>query len=116
MESLEFGKERVQDLLTATGEAAMNAIRHAGGGVAEIHAAPASSVIQVWVKDYGKGISEHLIHRAVEVGWTTGGFGAGFYLMRQTCDRVYLLTASTGTTIVMEMNRIPPAPAWLLNE
>jgi anti-sigma regulatory factor (Ser/Thr protein kinase) len=68
------------------------------------------------VRDQGEGIAEHLIHRAVEVGWTTGGFGAGFYLMRQTCDCVYLLTTSTGTTIVLEMNRTPPAPAWLLNE
>ncbi|MES2463631.1 MAG: PAS domain S-box protein [Armatimonadota bacterium] len=110
---LDFPKERVQDLLTAAGEASMNAIRHATGGTAEIHADIAGKAIQVWVRDQGDGIAEHLIHRAVEVGWTTGGFGAGFYLMRQTCDRVYLHTTSTGTTVVLEMNRTLPMPIWL---
>jgi hypothetical protein len=33
--------------------------------------------------------------------------------MRQTCDRVYLLTGPTGTTVVLEMDRDPPLPAWL---
>lgn len=115
MANLEFDRDRIQDLLTATGEAAMNAIRHARGGSAQVHADPVTGIIQVRVRDHGDGIAEHLIHRAVEVGWTTGGFGAGFYLMRQTCDRVYLLTTSSGTTVVLEMNQKPSAPAWLLD-
>lgn len=112
-EELRFAKERVYDLKTAASEAAMNALRHGGGGSARVHADPASGVIQVWIRDAGAGIAEHLIHRAVESGWTTGGFGQGFFLMWRTCDRVYLLTGATGTTVVLEMNRTPPAPFWM---
>lgn len=112
-EALRFAKERTHDLLTASGEAAKNAVRHAGGGVGSVHADPKAAVIQVWVRDTGRGIAEESIHRAIEQGWTTGGFGAGFFLMRQTCDRVYLLTGTAGTTIVVEMDRTPPLPVWL---
>jgi PAS domain S-box-containing protein len=112
-EELRFAKERTQDLMTAASEVAKNAVRHAGGGVGRVHSDPTTGLIQVWVRDAGSGIAEDNIHRAVEQGWTTGGFGAGFYLIRQTCDRVYLLTGPTGTTVVLEMDRIPPMPAWL---
>jgi PAS domain S-box-containing protein len=52
---LGFASERTHDLLTASGEAAKNAVRHAGGGVARVHTDPAAGVIQVWVRDTGRG-------------------------------------------------------------
>ena len=112
-EGLRFPSERRQDLLTAASEAAMNAVRHAGFGTGSISADVASGTLQVWVHDSGKGIDEHLIHRAIEQGWTTGGFGQGFYLMWRCADRLYLLTGPTGTTIVMEQDCMPPLPAWM---
>jgi anti-sigma regulatory factor (Ser/Thr protein kinase) len=111
-EGLHLPKERLYDLLTAVGEAAMNAVRHAGGGTGRVHGEAATGFIQVWVKDQGAGIAEELIHRAVERGWTTGGFGHGFFLMRQTCDRVYLLTGPEGTSVVLEQGRTPPPLPW----
>jgi anti-sigma regulatory factor (Ser/Thr protein kinase) len=111
-EGLHLPKERLYDLITAVGEAAMNAVRHAGGGTGRVHGDPATGQMQVWVRDQGAGIAEELIHRAVERGWTTGGFGHGFFLMRQTCDRLYLLTGPEGTRVVLEQGRTPPPLAW----
>ncbi|HVK06162.1 MAG TPA: GAF domain-containing protein [Armatimonadaceae bacterium] len=113
-EELGFPEWRKQDLLTAVGEASMNAVRHGDGvRIGRVHGDRAAGTIQVWVRDEGSGIAEHLIHRAIERGWSTGGFGHGFHLMWKTCDRVYLLTGPTGTTVVLEQDRTPPAPPWL---
>lgn len=109
--------ERWQDLLTSAGEAAMNAVVHAGqnNGEARVLADAARGTIQVLVRDHGPGIPIERLHRAtLERGYTTAGtMGHGFWLMLKTCDRVYLLTGPTGTTVVLEQDRLPPEPEWL---
>lgn len=52
----------------------------------------------------------------MERGWTTGGFGQGMFLMHRTCDRFYLLTGEGCTTVILEQDRIPPAPSWMQND
>ena len=91
------------DLVIAGSEAALNAVVHAPGGVAEIRAGETGQV-QVWVRDTGKGIDDALLHRAtLEAGFSSKGtLGQGFSLMVSTCHRVYLLTGSTGTVVVLE--------------
>jgi serine/threonine-protein kinase RsbT len=113
-EGLQFPKERLSDLLTATHEAAMNAVRHGGGGTARVHGDEGTGTIQVWIEDRGPGIAEDMIHRAVEQGWTTGGFGQGFFYMQSCADRLYLFSvANEGTTALLELDRVPPKPGWL---
>jgi signal transduction histidine kinase len=90
----------------------MNAVQHGRGGSGHVHGDPDSGVIQVWIEDQGDGIAEDFIHRAIEQGWTTGGFGQGFFLMRSCADRIYLLTGPTGTTVVLEQEQTPPVPSW----
>ncbi|MBC8135363.1 MAG: PAS domain S-box protein [Fibrella sp.] len=114
-EKIGFDEERVQGLETAVGEAGMNAVRHAGGGEGRVHADSESGVIQVWIRDTGSGIDENLIHRAIERGWTTGGFGQGMFLMHRSVDRMFLLTGSEGTTVVLEQDRTAPIPVWMQN-
>jgi PAS domain S-box-containing protein len=110
---LHLANDRLNDFLTAVHEAAMNAVRHAGGGTARIHGDPATGAIQVWVVDHGPGIAEDMIHRAVERGFTTGGFGQGFFYMQTCTDRLHLLTLDRrGTTVVLEQRHDAPAPAW----
>lgn len=108
--------DRAQDLITGVGEAAMNAVVHAGGGAAEIYADPERGTIQVWVRDSGTGITEDAIHRAtLERGWTTADtLGHGFWMILRTCDRIYLLTGPEGTTVVLEQEQKPPPPAWMV--
>lgn len=108
-------EKRVMDIVTAAGEAGMNAVVHAGGGEARVCAPPGGGAVQVWVRDAGTGIREEHLHQATLVrGFSGGGgFGHGFSLMLSTCDRVSLLTGARGTTLVLEQGSEPPPPAWL---
>jgi PAS domain S-box-containing protein len=107
--------ERAHDLLTAVGEAAMNAVQHAGGGTGQVYADSTLGLIQVRIQDRGKGIREEDLHRAtLEKGWSGGGsLGHGFYLILRCVDRTYLLTGPQGTIVVLEQERTPPQPDWL---
>ena len=108
-----LAEDRVQDLETAVGEAAMNAVVHCGSGVGWV--VMTAGTVQVWVTDTGLGISMESLPRAtLERGFTTAGtLGHGFYLMLSTADRVSLLTGPTGTTVVVEKNKQDPAPSWM---
>ena len=108
-----FPEERWMDMVTAVGEAAMNAVAHGGGlGQGRIHAD--ADTVQVWVSDQGDGIAvECLAQATLKRGHSTAGsFGHGFWLMLNTLDRVWLLTGPAGTTLVLEQGRDPVAPVW----
>jgi serine/threonine-protein kinase RsbT len=96
----------------------MNAVVHAGGGQGSVYADPARGVVQVWVRDAGKGISEEALHRAIlEKGFSSAGsLGHGFWMMLKTADRIYLLTGPEGTTVVLEQERTSPEPDWMRHE
>jgi len=107
---------RTLDFITAVSECAMNAVQHADGGTASLYTDADAGIMQVWVEDQGRGIELSSLPRAtLERGFSTGGsgFGHGFWLMLQTCDRVYLLTSEAGTTVVLEQERSRLATAWL---
>jgi anti-sigma regulatory factor (Ser/Thr protein kinase) len=115
-QALGFNKDRGNDLISATGEAAMNAVVHAGGGTGSVGADPATGTVQVWIEDQGGGIEMSRLPRAtLERGFTTapGNFGHGFWFMLQTVDRVWLLTGPAGTTVVLEQNKVAPEPGWM---
>ena len=103
------------DMETAIGEAAMNTVVHAGGGVGSVNLSHDTATLQVWISDNGSGIPTHHLPRAVlQKGFTTAGtMGYGFKMMVQTCDRLWLLTGTQGTTIVLEKDKFPPVPAVL---
>ncbi|BDI28375.1 hypothetical protein CCAX7_004260 [Capsulimonas corticalis] len=106
--------EREVDLLTAASEAGMNAIVHAGGGTAYVSYSD-DGVVQVRVEDQGLGITmENLPKAAFARGFSTKStLGHGLKMMLETADRVYLLTGSTGTIVILEQERVQPLPAWL---
>lgn len=109
---LGYAEDRTFDLLTAVSEAAMNAIVHGGGGKASVRADDHGGV-QVWVSDKGEGISLDKLPKAtLERGFsTTSTLGHGFWFMLNTVDRLSLLTAQSGTTVVVEQYR-SKAPPW----
>jgi anti-sigma regulatory factor (Ser/Thr protein kinase)/Na+-translocating ferredoxin:NAD+ oxidoreductase RnfA subunit len=96
-----FSSDEINDVQTAVGEAAMNAIVHGGGGEAIVRAE--GGHVQVWIIDRGGGIHLTQLPRAtLERGFSTKDtLGQGFWLMLQTMDRVDLLTDSHGTTLVL---------------
>lgn len=107
--------DRESDLVTAVGEAAMNAVVHAGGGTGNVYLDKERGIVQVWIRDTGTGINEDSLHRAtLEKGYTTAGtLGHGFWMMLKTADRVYLLTSTHGTTVLIEQEKHPPIPSWM---
>jgi anti-sigma regulatory factor (Ser/Thr protein kinase) len=111
----ELNRDRLNDILTAVGEATMNAVTHAGGGTATVYVDSDAGLVQVWVEDSGKGIETSLIPQAtLRPGYTTTGtLGHGLKLILQTADRLWLLTGPEGTTAVVEVGRTAPPLGWL---
>ncbi|BDI28149.1 hypothetical protein CCAX7_002000 [Capsulimonas corticalis] len=109
--------ERIDDLVTAVSEASMNAVVHGGGGHGEVRLST-DDRIQVWVRDFGSGITlDHLPRATLERGYTTAGtLGHGFWLMLSTVDHLFLLTGPAGTTLVLEQGKEEPLPPWLLQQ
>lgn len=105
---------RALDFVTASSEAAMNAVVHGGGGSAEFSYDPAGAV-QTRVRDSGGGISmEDLPRATLERGYTTAGtMGHGFWIILKTADRISMVTGPKGTTIVIELDLVPPQAPWL---
>lgn len=98
-----LSQERRDNLVTASHEAALNAVLHIGGGVARIGAG--SGRVQVWVQDPGAGIEPGTLPRAtLERGYSTNqaAVGQGIPLMSQTAGRLYFLSLPKGTTVVVE--------------
>ena len=106
-----FSQEKIDCLQTSLGEAVMNAVVHGNGGKAVVCAD--ADTLQVWVHDQGAGIQMMQLPRAtLERGFSTkDSLGHGFWLMLHTADQVHLLTASTGTTLVLTISRDGGAPA-----
>jgi anti-sigma regulatory factor (Ser/Thr protein kinase) len=97
--------ERQQDLETAVGEAATNAVVHGGGGTGSVFAVPGQK-IQVCIHDNGSGIIEENLPKAMLIrGFSTKDtLGHGMKMILQAVDRVYLLTGVHGTTIILEQD------------
>lgn len=102
------------DLMTAASEAGMNAIVHAGGGTGQVSFSP-DGVVQVRVEDHGRGIdTENLPKATLSRGFSTKAtLGHGLKMMLETGDRLFLLTGSSGTTVVLEKDRDKPLPGWM---
>jgi len=101
---------RRYDLTLAVGEAAMNAVVHAGAGIGQVSWDPALGVVQVRISDHGEGIAvENLPRATLERGYSTKAtLGHGMKMMLQTTDALWLLTGTTGTTVVLVQLLHPP--------
>jgi len=90
------------------GDAIMNAVVHANGGVAEIRAD--RDRFQVSIEDNGPGIQLDRLPRAtLEKGYSTAGsLGHGFWIILPTIDRLDILTGSDGTRMVLTFDRVRP--------
>jgi len=105
-DKVQLDDARVLDIVTAAHEAGMNSIVHVGAGVAQVTIDEAAGKVQIRVEDTGAGISlEQLPRAAFQKGYTTSGtLGYGMKIMLGMVDSVFLLTGSTGTTVVLEQS------------
>ena len=95
---------RLDDLLTATTEAATNAVKHGGGGRSTVWVT--ESCVTVLVEDNGRGIpADHLARATLEKGYSTlVSLGMGFHLMLECADSLSLSTGETGTAVMLEVS------------
>jgi anti-sigma regulatory factor (Ser/Thr protein kinase) len=97
-------QDRVDDLCTATTEAATNAVKHGNGGRATVWAVGDSVTVQI--ADNGSGIAPaHLARATLEQGFSTRvSLGMGFHLMLQSTDALALCTDVHGTTVFLQVS------------
>lgn len=96
-------RDRVDDLCTATTEAATNAVKHGSGGQATVWAVGDSVTVQI--ADNGSGIAPaHLARATLEQGFSTRvSLGMGFHLMLQSTDTLALCTDVHGTIVFLQV-------------
>ncbi len=97
-------RDRVDDLCTATTEAATNAVKHGHGGRATVWAVGDSVTVQI--ADNGSGIAPaHLARATLEQGFSTRvSLGMGFHLMLQSTDTLALCTDVHGTIVFLQVS------------
>lgn len=105
--------DELGDIKTAVSEAVTNAIVHAypdsiGRVVLKIRIC-AGNVLELTVRDYGRGIPD--VEKARQPMYTTGGderSGMGFTIMESFMDSLTVRsTAGRGTTVVMKKRIVP---------
>jgi PAS domain S-box-containing protein len=103
-ECLGMSETRSENLTLCVGEAATNALKHAGGGFLSLMTR--GSKIIVKISDHGPGMDALILPRAtLELGYSTGhSLGMGYAVILALADQTYLCTGPTGTTVVIEMN------------
>jgi serine/threonine-protein kinase RsbT len=100
-----FPQERIDAIVLAVGEAAMNAVTYGGGGSMEV-SWDQSGRMAVTIQDVGPGIPHADLVRVLFCkGYSTSGhLGQGLAIIRESIDRLWIYTGCTGTQVVLEMS------------
>ena len=90
-------------MMVCMSEATTNAIKHAGSGMVSFFRL--SNRVQVHVEDHGKGIDFSELPKSTLLrGYSSKvSLGMGYTIMLELMDKVYLLTSSQGTTVIIDM-------------
>ena len=109
-----MSEDRAARFTVCIGEAATNALKHAGMGTVSLHRID-NALICV-VEDTGSGIQTMSIPDvALTRGYSTAGtLGMGYKIMISLADRVYLETGPEGVTVAIEMMLEPASEQALL--
>jgi DNA-binding response OmpR family regulator/anti-sigma regulatory factor (Ser/Thr protein kinase) len=103
LKQLAIEKSRLFNMMVCMSEATTNAIKHAGTGSVSFFRL--GTRVQVRVEDNGKGIDFSELPRSTLLrGYSSKvSLGMGYTIMLELMDKVYLLTSSQGTTVIIEM-------------
>ncbi|MGW4463919.1 ATP-binding protein [Micromonospora sp. NPDC004704] len=89
--------DRVEGLVIVATELATNAVRH-GGSTGRLRLWNEDDDLYCEVTDRGPGIADPDVAGIRPVPLTSDG-GRGLWIVRQLCNRLYLTSAATGTTV-----------------
>lgn len=103
-----LSEERTADFTLSVCEAATNALLHGKGGIATV--AHDEDHLRFRIQDNGEGIEPEDIPNATLVkGWSKrASLGLGFTIINELADRVYMSTGPGGTSLILEMDLVPP--------
>jgi anti-sigma regulatory factor (Ser/Thr protein kinase) len=110
-----MSESRAENFALCVGEAATNAIKHAGGG--EVALIRRDDKIFARISDHGTGIDALVLPLAtLERGYSTSkSLGMGYTIILSIADHVFLSTGPLGTTVVIEMDIYPKPPVSLID-
>jgi len=97
--------ETMRNAALCAGEALSNALLHGGAGRIDVYTNSGRFVVRV--SDGGRGIPQERLPAATLItGYSTRphSLGAGFTIMRELADRMWLSTDSTGTVVLFEFS------------
>jgi len=103
LKALNIERSRLFNMMVCMSEATTNAIKHAGAGMVSFYRI--GNRVQVRVEDHGKGIDFSELPKSTLLrGYSSKvSLGMGYTIMLELMDKVYLLTSSQGTTVIIEM-------------
>ncbi len=106
---LGMSEDRMQSLVIAVGEAAANAVKHAGSGIARV--GDHGDTVQVSIRDFGHGMDALILPKVTLLkGFSTKpSLGLGYLLILESVDTIYLATDKAGTWILMEKTATQPS-------
>ncbi len=104
-----INQPRLLHFLTAVNEAASNALIYGSMGMIDVYLTENRETFRIVVYDAGEGISlEDLPKAALIHGYSTRkSLGAGFPLMLQYSDKLWLNSSRFGTKIVLDLHVLP---------
>lgn len=104
LEPVGISDKRLLQFMVAVNEAASNTLKHGSGGTITLHISTDKTLCRAVIHDTGQGIVlEDLPRVTLQHGFSTRhSLGAGFQVMLQYCDRVYLGSSLAGTKLILE--------------
>jgi anti-sigma regulatory factor (Ser/Thr protein kinase) len=104
LEPLELTDKRLLQYTVAVNEAASNTLKHGDGGMITLYVSTEKRMCRAVIHDQGQGIVLEDLPRATLLpGYSTReSLGAGFHVMLQYCDRLYLGSSIEGTKLILE--------------
>ncbi|MFP3389197.1 ATP-binding protein [Brevibacillus sp. SIMBA_040] len=104
LEPVGLSDKRLLQFMVAVNEAASNTLKHGSGGTITLHISTDKTLCRAVIHDTGQGIVlEDLPRVTLQHGFSTRhSLGAGFQVMLQYCDRVYLGSSLAGTKLILE--------------
>jgi len=104
LEPIGLSDKRLLQFMVAVNEAASNTLKHGSGGTITLHISTDKTLCRAVIHDTGQGIVlEDLPRVTLQHGFSTRhSLGAGFQVMLQYSDRVYLGSSLAGTKLILE--------------
>lgn len=105
LQNEDLSEEKIADAALCATEAVGNVVKHADRGTVAVRTTPTTATIRI--EDVGPGIDfAHLPNAVLAAGFSTApSLGMGYSILLEMMDRVHLSTNTSGTIILLEIQK-----------